>query len=135
MSSYDLAWFIPSAAERRQGAKWLRCDLVLTGGKQLQPLPTDGSAFLSAPPLSDSVARCLTGKGTDTVCAKTHAWRAKGAVRLAGKSYPGEKRIAKVAARKCEGITGTRSWRWTSPSAVTWKHADRMLVCYAKTRK
>ncbi|WP_134740250.1 septum formation family protein [Nocardioides sp. 503] len=135
MSSYAAAWFIPSAAERRQGAKWLRCDLILRGGKQLQPLPTDGSPLLTAP-LSDAVAHCITHRFADTVCTKAHAYRVAGVARIAGKRYPGDKRLAKMATRKCPGITGTaRNWRWSSPSADTWKYADRMLVCYDKTRR
>nr|WP_264674586.1 septum formation family protein [Nocardioides lijunqiniae] len=134
MSSYIISFFIPTAAERRQGATWLRCDIALPGGKQLQPLPTDGGRLLPVP-LDDSVTYCLSPKNFRTVCAKPHTYRAGGVVRLSGKRYPGEKRIARIAVRKCPGATGVKKTYFYHTQRHSWRYADKVIICMIKTRR
>ncbi|WP_193612381.1 septum formation family protein [Nocardioides lijunqiniae] len=134
MATYVIAWFVPTAAERRQGAAWIRCDVVLLGGKKLQPLPTDGRRLLPVP-LDDSVAYCLSPKGLMTVCARAHTYRAVRVFPLAGKRYPGDKRIDAIAARKCPKVTGTKKAYWNHTTAEGWKYGERLIRCLAKTRR
>jgi hypothetical protein len=133
MTSYDLLWFAPTAAERRKGARWLRCDLVLRGTKRLLPLPTDGSPFVSLP-LPDSIARCETARWI-TVCDSPHTYRSVGAVKLTGRKFPGHPKLERIAVRRCPDLVNTRVWRWDAPNADTWRHGDKVLICLAKTRK
>lgn len=39
LTAYSWAWFQPTKAERDQGARWVRCDVVLYGGNSIAPLP------------------------------------------------------------------------------------------------
>nr|WP_227464199.1 septum formation family protein [Nocardioides lijunqiniae] len=132
MTSYDILWFGPTAAERRQGAKWLRCDLVLRGTKRLLPLPTDDTPLVPVP-VPDSVAMCQTDRWI-TVCASPHTYRAVGAVRLKGK-FPGSAKLERIAVRRCPDLVSTRKWRYDAPSSQAWRHGDKVLVCLAKTRR
>jgi hypothetical protein len=133
MTSYDILWFAPTAAERRQGAKWLRCDLVLRGKKRLLPLPTDDTPFVPLP-VPDSVAMCQTARWT-TVCDRPHAYRSVGAVQLRGGKFPGYPKLERIALRRCPGLVGTRVWRYHAPTVYTWRYGDKVLVCLDKTRK
>ena len=133
LSAYELTFFIPTKRERAKGAKWKRCDVVLVGGRSLQPLPD--TLRLSAP-LPDKYARCLGGRRLLlTVCSKAHTYRATGAFRAAGTTYPGEKRLTQMAANRCPRLVSSRTWRYSIPYHVDiWRVGFRSIVCYSKTR-
>ena len=136
MSAFELTFFKPSAKERARGAKWIRCDLALLGGRVLQPMPE--KLDLGTPPLADSVARCLSGGGDRlyrTVCAKSHSYRVTGGFRASGKQYA-EKRLAAQAIRRCPDLVTSRHYRYAIPlSRDQWKAGYRTIICYSKTRK
>jgi hypothetical protein len=136
MSSYQLSFFIPSPKERARGAKWLRCDIGLLGGRVLQPIPQ--SLRLGNPPLPDQFARCLNGPDRGlivTVCAKQHTYRVTGGFRNAGKRYPGEQALARAAHRRCPGLTSSNTWRYGIPLGPwEWRLGQRTTICYSKTR-
>jgi hypothetical protein len=137
LSAFGTTFFIPTKKERAHGAKWIRCDLALHGGKVLQPLPVE--LDLGAPPVDDSVARCLSGGGDSlylTVCAKSHSYRTTGAFKARGKKYPGERRLAAQALRRCPDLVTSRHYRYAVPlSQDQWKAGYRTIVCYSKTKK
>jgi hypothetical protein len=133
LSAYELTFFIPTKQERARGAKWKRCDVVLVGGRSLQPLP---DKLRLTTPLPDKYARCLsTGRLRLTVCSKPHVYRATGAFQAAGKKYPGEKRLTQMAANRCPRLVSSRTWRYSIPyHADLWRVGFRSIVCYSKTR-
>lgn len=137
MSAYALFSFIPNKRERARGAKWKRCEIGLWGGRTLQPLPR--KLDLGSLPLKDSVARCLNGREKRlrvTVCAKAHTYRATGAFRAHGKTYPGVKRLTRTAINRCPDRVTSRRWRYEVPFNVDqWRVGYRTIVCYSKTRK
>jgi hypothetical protein len=129
LTSYFTAWFIPTKAERRQGARWVRCDAVLYGGhNKLAPVPT--SLKLGHPPLDDSVARCLVNAGHRsyrTVCDRRHDFRSKKAIKLSGSHYPTKDQFLQVVGRRCPRLY------YLPPSPEAWKNGYKIVVCYAKT--
>jgi hypothetical protein len=137
MSAYGLFSFIPSKRERARGAKWKRCELGLWGGRTLQPLPKN--LDLGSLPLDDKVAKCLNGpvKGLRvTVCSKAHTYRVTGGFRATGKTYPGERKLARMAIQRCPQLVTTRKWRYEVPfNADQWRAGWRTTVCFSKTKK
>lgn len=131
-SAYGLVWFIPTAQQRADGARWVRCDAVLWGRPSLRPIP-DASPLLEQP-LTDRVARCLTGKPYYTVgCAQKHAFRATGLARLKFGSYPSDRVAQRFAERQCPSRVSSARWRYTYPNKTAWKAGRHYLVCYTKT--
>jgi hypothetical protein len=137
MSAYQLFSFIPTKKERARGAKWKVCGLGLFGGRTLQPLPE--KLDLGRLPLDDSVARCYAGPNDAlriTVCAKRHTWRATGGFRVTGKTYPGERKLTRLALQRCPKLTSSRTYRYELPfNADQWRVGYRTIVCFTKTRK
>jgi hypothetical protein len=137
MSSYVVSFYIPSRGERAHGAKWVRCDISLLGGRVLQPLPQN--LKLGGLPLKDKYLQCARGPAGDliqTVCSKTHSIRATGAFKVYSKTYPGPERFGRLAARRCPKLTTTNSWLYRSPrSADEWRVGYRTIVCFSKTSK
>jgi hypothetical protein len=137
MSAYSASFYIPTLRERARGAKWLRCDISLLGGRTLQPLPQ--KLALGRLPLKDKFLQCARGPLSNlrqTVCSKTHSIRATGAFKVFSKTYPGPERFARLAARRCPKLTTTRSWLYRSPpSADMWRVGYRTIVCFSKTSK
>ena len=96
MTSHNVAYFYPSRAERRDGARWIRCDAVLLTATALKPLPSP--LALTSPP-SDGVAKCLTRRYRLTVCSAAHEYRAVTTVRVRGKRFPGTRALVRVGLR------------------------------------
>ena len=101
LTAYGRSWFIPTKAERNQGARWVRCDVILMGGNTaLAPLPYD-AAPLVPNPITDSVRKCLTGKYYWTTCDRSHSWRASGDFNVRKGKYPTAKQMRAIAIKKC----------------------------------
>jgi hypothetical protein len=132
LSSYTLGWFFPTRAERNQGARWLRCDVIIMTTKSLVDLPTDTVPFLSTPPYPDDVARCLTAKYAGTSCAAKHAWRATGSFRMPGKNYPSKAKLSRVLKNRCPDLTTTRAWAYSIRDKEFWRAGDHSVACFSK---
>jgi hypothetical protein len=133
LSAYNFAFFVPTKAEQAEGARWVRCDLILEGGRRLMPLPTP---FLSKRPLSDDVARCLLRAGPallPTVCARRHDYRAAGIVKLKG-TYKTPRAFLSIAAKRCPAIAG-KGWVVTYPNDIAWRAGNREITCSRATSK
>jgi hypothetical protein len=129
-TAYLWFWFIPTPAQIKQGAKWLRCDMGLSGATKLMPLPTDVRLGSKLP---DRVARCLDARAYATACARPHVWRATGAFRLAG-PRPDERRARAAARRGCPRFT-TGVFRYSGPGLYEWKAGSRSMVCYDESTR
>lgn len=128
------AWFIPTRAQRDQGARWFECGLVMYGASKIVPIPQDLN--IGDPPYPSSIARCLTSKGHATTCSRTHAYGKAVALRVKGSSYPTAKEWQRMGTRRCAGVVShpNRGYRWTFGSKLAWHlDGDRYLVCFSRT--
>jgi hypothetical protein len=130
LSAYRLAWYAPTRAERAHGAHWVRCDLFLANGFRPQRLP---NPLLGSAPLPNSVARCSRRLLT-TVCSARHAFRAVAVLGVATGRYPGERRLNRMARRRCRGKVGSKVYRWAYPLPWQWRAGDNGIVCFTRTR-
>ncbi|WP_205471994.1 septum formation family protein [Nocardioides sp. SYSU D00038] len=131
LSAYQYAFFAPTKAQRAQGARWLRCDLVLGGGRRLETLP---SPRLPGKPLPRTVAGCRTGKLHMTSCARPHRFRAVKVVVLGGR-WPGADRLREIGRQKCKSASnkkGDYRWEWAPKGA--WKAGEKRVVCLKPKR-
>lgn len=133
LSAYSAFFFWPTNAQKENGARWVRCDVVLYGVAKLLPLPVDTLPLLPSAPLPDSVARCHNRDHWVTACSKAHAWRATGAKTVDRDTYPGRKYMVRLANNKCPGLTTGNTWYATWYGRFYWKLGNHTLVCYSKT--
>lgn len=131
-TAYGLAFFRPTKKQQKQGARWLRCDAVLSGGSRLEQLPTP----LVSRPISDSVARCAVGKNqVTTVCSRKHTFRATGTVTRKG-AYPSLSRFAQISAAKCPAkVMSPKSFVLYFPDREQWQGGVRAMACLSKTSR
>ncbi|WP_194289063.1 MULTISPECIES: septum formation family protein [unclassified Nocardioides] len=134
-AAYRWVWFIPTKTQREAGARWYRCDLVLSGGTTYLPLPTTASPALPKGRLPDSIASCTTARGVLTTCARTHAWRVTGTFVHRARTIPSDKKLRIAAIRRCPSLTTTDSFSYARPSALDWKLGNRVITCSSKTRR
>jgi len=137
-SAYDMVWFIPTRAQRRHGARWMSCSIVLRQAFKLARLPTNTTPLLPTGKLGDGIHRCLladTSQVIRTRCAARHGWRATGAFVIASEKYPGHKTISRKAGNRCATrVLAGRSYRWTYSSKIDWQlGGDHAVICYSKT--
>ena len=128
MSAYEFFFFVPTKAEREEGADWLRCDLGIEARKQLIQLPE--TLKPRRLPLANRYLKCINRRNDYVPCSQPHRFRAKASVTLAG-SYPSKARAAK-AAGKCRPKVGAR-FTYSYPTRVQWKVGYRTLVCFQVT--
>lgn len=134
LTAYAIGYFVPTAEQQAAGARWLRCDVVLLGGKELVALP--GKLAVGKYPYKKSVSRCLAGRQfLVTTCAATHTYRATAAIKIKAKRYPKEKAWKRLGTERCRRATTSRTYRFSWPSKVDWSVGDRGLVCYTRTKK
>jgi len=130
MSAYHFLFGHPSATQIAEGERWFRCDMTLSAGKKLLPLPTRLPRPILGKGLTYRTERCLTKAGLATICSHKHVYRPIGAVTFRHMTYPTHTAF-ELASRRCPAAT---AW-WTANSEDRWAAGDRVLVCYAKTRK
>lgn len=141
------AWFRPSDAAWKKGARWFRCDVV-GGGEQsgaLEKLPEDAQGLLLGRP-DDRWMVCVAG---DTVsgspkipCSRKHTWRAVTTIVLgkAADPYPGD-RLVEVRSRDfCSDSVGAwlnypvdYEYGFTWFHEPEWKAGNRRSICWART--
>jgi hypothetical protein len=133
LTAYDLSYFIPTADEQAQGARWVRCDAFLWHAKKLGMLPYD-AAPLVPKPLTDDVRRCLTSTWLVTTCDASHIYRATADFLIRKAGYPSRAVLLRMGRAKCPKLTGTQHYVFHSPTKAEWKIGLRFTVCYSKTR-
>ncbi|MBS45524.1 MAG: hypothetical protein CMH83_20600 [Nocardioides sp.] len=130
-------WFTPTRGQISRGARWIRCDVVVYGGRALTPITRWQKPLLRALPLHDSLARCMLGARQQyrvTACIRPHQFRAKGTYVLKGKRYPGPKARARQHARQCPLFTGP-TWVAFPPSEEAFEAGFKRVICTVKTRR
>ncbi|MFT3873209.1 MAG: septum formation family protein [Nocardioides sp.] len=135
LTTYTSGWYVPTKAEKRKGARWIRCDLIRYQGNKLATLPTDIVPMLPSPPLPDDLARCLVGKNFIwTTCNKRHQFRATGTFVMKTKKYPSRKKFIKAGTKRCRNLVSSEDYRFSWPFDDRWKTGDHVVVCYSKTK-
>ncbi len=135
-TAYSYLYFVPTAQQRSNGARWLRCDLTLRKASSLGNLPTDHKPALKSKKVPRGVARCLAGKAlVTTTCSSPHSYRAAAAVKIPAKKYPGRHAMIKIGRNRCPAIITTDAdFRFTWSGKTVWNVArDHTLVCYNRT--
>jgi hypothetical protein len=132
-SAYDIMWFRPTLTQRQHGARWIRCDIVLLGSRELRKIPKDSSPMLPSGSLPNSLARCVTGSlHLVTVCAKAHNYRATGATVVDRTAYPGSNTLFSIAKKRCPRLVSTpRTWYAVWPGKISWIAGDHVITCYS----
>ena len=134
-SAYSYAWWIPTKAQRGQGARWFRCDIVLWGGKTaLAPLTATSAPFLDKP-IPDSQRLCLVSGAYGTTCDRPHSFRAVAVVKLKTGPWPGKAKLVNRIGKKCLAAKPEVDPYFYRPSRKVWETTDGPLWvrCYEKT--
>lgn len=137
LATFSYSWFLPTKAERADGARFVRCDLQLIAGDQLAPLPNDNVPALPNGAFPDTIAKCHLGKKQDywvTVCSRAHSSRSKGVFAMSGKAYPSEKARYNAAAKQCPRFTKKLPWLVFYPTEEQWKAGFKLFLCDAVTK-
>lgn len=132
-SAYTIMWFTPTAYQIEHGARWIRCDVVLSGGATLRPLPKDTAPMLPAAPLPNSVALCVTATTfRDTTCSRPHVYRSSAAPVFNQTSWPGRRALLAFAQRRCPSLVSTpRNYFASWPAQNQWRAGDHTVVCFS----
>jgi hypothetical protein len=133
LTIYSFAWYVPTRAQVRQGARWVRCDVISWDNGELSQL-SDGVPSLKGN-LSRSERRCINAKHKYVPCSKSHAWISRGIVRASKGSYS-EDRFIVEGRRRCVSTLqrSDRRYRWVPPTLEAWKRGERHIVCYGNGR-
>lgn len=138
LSAFSYVWFAPTRREVDLGARWIRCDLILLGGRGLAPLPKARIPALSSTTANpDHVARCYTGpRGgySVTVCSRPHQYRARSVYTMRTGDYPTEAQVQRAGARWCGSSDGVRRASFR-PTPEQWRGGFRYFVCTVVTTR
>lgn len=135
LSAYAQFWFAPTKAQIRQGARWIRCDVVLQKGRSLAPLPPAQVPALGNAPHPDREARCYLGRKGGylvTTCDSGHAYRTVTAYEMQGRRYPSQRKSFNTAKRRCGAAAG-KNWTTFNPSREQWRAGYKWYICTRKT--
>jgi len=139
MSIITYSWFIPTPAERRAGARWLRCDLnaytYAAKGRRITDIYDLPRLPLRGGQLPELLRLCVDQPHGDFLrvsCSKRHTYRAVSAFRYPthGRAYPSSKRLDAIAEAGCRAAlhpTG-RFW-WDFPSHEAWNAGHPWIPC------
>lgn len=117
-------YFVPSKAEAKAGARYIRCDVAARAGTKVFPIAAD-PRFTE---LTPEVAKCMNKRYYFTTCTGAHTYYPVAAVTLPRR--PAEGQEARVVGRRCLASTGKQV------AAVSWPAGDwsgsALGVCYRR---
>ncbi len=129
-SAFALRTFSPTTAQKKKGARWVRCDAVLVRGSALTPIRTVRKPLL-AKPTPTNQALCQTAGGSATTCDAIHSYKATHVFKVKGKKYPGKKSLKKAARKGCNKRVSTSAFRYDQPSKSEWGAGKKYVVCFS----
>ena len=134
-TAYSWTFYRPTDTQVEHGARWIRCDVNLFGGKRLQTLPRGASVTIGTISKAEQACRLWTGEtAVPTGCSSKHHYRVVKLVKIPGSKLPSNNRMLKLAAKKCAKATGPNWWaNW--PGQASWADGDRVLACSRPTRR
>jgi hypothetical protein len=123
---FNLAWFTPTKAQRDKGARWMRCDVTMTGERRAYPIT--GKNPLLADGVKDRERLCGRLSPGEKVkwefapCASDHLFEPKKFIQAGSDVTIKEARAA--AKKACnDGL-----YTWSPPAQ--WGVGDRWYVCW-----
>ena len=131
LAPYIFNLFVPTPAQQRRGASWVRCDLAIRGGND-RLVRLDEDLSLPAAPLPDRLTACEDRRGYAVHCGVPHVVRSVGALRL-GRAYPSSAAVER-ATRRCSRF-GRGRYQGAVPDELQWRAGNRVLVCQQQTRR
>lgn len=114
--------FMATAAQQREGARWVSCHVAVWDTKGLNDLPAKLPRATKRP--ADSVAACVTARFQAVTCAERHAYRSDTTffLRAKGTDKAVERAMKTQAPRACDrrlrGRFAYRWWRYSSSKAL-----------------
>ncbi|MCW2785408.1 MAG: hypothetical protein JWP74_1925 [Marmoricola sp.] len=126
---FSFTFFTATKAQRAQGARWVRCDLILVDANQLTDLPTVHRPLLKGG-TTDAVRRCYDQSGDYVPCTETHNLRSATFFTVHGKKYLSEKKFIKLGEKNCPKADRAY-FGW--PNKYSWALGDHAEVCYRNT--
>jgi hypothetical protein len=133
-TSYEEAYFLPTKAQLKTGARWLRCDVSLYGAvpgsySYVQPLPNLQFPLIGTRPITDATRRCLANAGNDyvTTCNRPHVARADQTFTINSTAVPSHAAINAQASTTCPGK------RIVYPYPLQWELGNHTITCFTKT--
>lgn len=134
-SWYGNVEFLPTKHQWSRGARWVRCDLILTGGRRtLQALPSNRNLSL---PMSERELWCRQGKSNDyrsVPCSRRHQFHVGYRVYL--NRWTSKDAVARYVRRKCleRYVSDDVSFFSDYPSTRRWfRWGDTWGVCLPQT--
>ncbi len=74
-SALSIVYFLPTQAERLDGASWVRCDVVIYLNGRVFQLPDSVQALgFGGGEVETAAAECARADGTTVVCTERHAF-------------------------------------------------------------
>jgi Septum formation len=140
-------WFVPTTRDIKRGARWFRCDVVVSATEsRLEKLPRDSEGLLDSASAMDAYGLCSRGsperrRSKTVTCSRGHTWRAFDVIRVRGKSdrYPSRKRLRKTGER-CQNRARVEldyplEWKygWQPPTRAQWRIDVRWGICWVPT--
>jgi hypothetical protein len=138
-------WFVPSDRDIELGARWYRCDLVVSASDdRLTELPRNTEDLLASSSALDEYGLCSRGsperRGSDSVvCSKRHSWQAFSAIRVRTKrddAFPSRKQL-RDARNRCRDrarreLDWPLEWKygWQPPNRTQWTGGLRWGLCW-----
>ncbi|MEQ6899908.1 septum formation family protein [Nocardioides sp. YIM 152588] len=129
-TSYDGAYYEPTADQISHGARWIRCDLVLKGAPgNIQDLPARKPALKK---ITTAERDCLVLRDDGayrTACNKKHHYKATHNHRLPAGKYPSSKKFQRYINKYCIGTAQHPGYGRLAPKDQ-WRLGNRILQCY-----
>jgi hypothetical protein len=139
-------WFVPNDRDIRLGARWFRCDLVVSATEdRLATLPRNSANILASESALDEYGLCSRGSperphSDAVVCSRGHSWQAFSAIRVHSKgsddAYPTRKRM-RDARDQCRAqarreLDYPLEWKygWQPPTRDQWAGGLRWGLCW-----
>jgi hypothetical protein len=134
-TAYTWVYFAPTKAQRKAGARWLRCDVILpmtlpgATSSQLAPLSNLPFPVIGNRSITDAIRSCLTAvnHGYVTTCDHPHAARSDRTFTIASATKPSQATVNAAAATKCPAEHAI------APYYRYWDFGDHTIVCYSTT--
>lgn len=137
-------WFVPTPRDIELGARWFRCDLVVSGVEtRLAELPRDTGGLLESSSALDEYGLCSRRspqrpRSVTVVCGENHSWQAFDTLRVRSDSdgYPARESLRKTRnhcreqAREELGFPLEWRYGWQAPTREQWHNGLEWGVCW-----
>lgn len=143
-SRFQVVTVFPTPAQWNGGERWVRCDVVLRGGRDFTRFNGSAQAFVAATPREQLNFCTLSVPGSRTKSAfpcnkpkKNWIMVAERDLGTVGSNFPGSRSVERKAKRICQKVGNTYTVRksfypWWAiwPTGVGWRDGDRTAQCF-----